>query len=75
MSRSMLAEPVGMKALMRSLWPQWLLQALLIAAVLAWPPITRLTRPDEPALSGSAPDAAEIERRMEEAIKAQQAPQ
>lgn len=75
MSRSMLADPVGMKALMRSLWPQWLLQALLIAAMLAWPSITRLTRPDEPAPSGSAPDAAEIERRMEEAIKAQQAPQ
>jgi TRAP-type mannitol/chloroaromatic compound transport system permease large subunit len=75
MSRSMLAEPVGMKALVRSLWPQWLAQALLIAAVLAWPAITRLTRADEPGLAGHAPDAAEIERRMEEAIKAQQAPQ
>jgi tripartite ATP-independent transporter DctM subunit len=72
MSRTLLDEPVSLRALVRRLWPQWLLQAALIAAVLAWPQVTRFTR-EEAAATVAAPDAAEIDRRMEEAIRAQQA--
>jgi TRAP-type mannitol/chloroaromatic compound transport system permease large subunit len=73
MSRTLLDEPVSLRALVRKLWPQWLLQAALIVLVLTWPQATRFTRDEAAAAAGSAPDAAEIDRRMEEAIRAQQA--
>jgi len=73
MSRALLDDPVSLRALVRKLWPQWLLQAALIVGVLAWPASTRFTREDAAAASDAAPDAAEIDRRMEEAIRAQQA--
>lgn len=72
MSRSMLAEPVGTRALARALWPQWVLQVLLITLVLAWPPITRVFHTSDPTVSG--PSEAEMNRRMEDAIRAQQQP-
>jgi tripartite ATP-independent transporter DctM subunit len=71
MSRALLPEPVRLRALMRALWPQWLVQTLLVCAVLAFPQITQWLRPTEPAAASAAPDAAETDRLMQEAIDAQ----
>ena len=72
MSRALLDEPVSLRSLVRKLWPQWLLQAALIVLVLAWPQSTRFTREEAAAPGVAAPDDAEINRRMQEAIRLQQ---
>jgi len=71
MSRALLPAPVGLRELMRALWPQWLIQIALLCLVFAFPQITQWWRPaDAPA--ASAPDARDAERLMREAIEAQQ---
>jgi len=70
MSRSMLGGAPSPRALGRALVPHLVLQALLVGAVLAWPGITRWTRPDE-AASPTAP-APDAERLLQEAIERQQ---
>jgi len=72
MSRALLPSPVGLRALMRVLWPQWLVQALLIAAVFAFPQTTRWMRPTEAPVTNVTPDDREADRLMQEAIEAQQ---
>ena len=74
MSRSLLREPVGTRELASALWPQWIVQGALIAAVLFFPQITKVLRPDEKPQAVNVPDDAELNRRMEEAIKAQRTP-
>ena len=70
MARSMVPGAPGPRALGRALLPHLLLQAALIAAVLTWPELTRVTRPVE-AASPTAP-APDAERLLQEAIEAQQ---
>jgi TRAP-type mannitol/chloroaromatic compound transport system permease large subunit len=70
MARSMIPGTPGPRALGRALLPHLLLQAALIAAVLTWPELTRVTRPVE-AASPTAP-APDAERLLQEAIEAQQ---
>jgi len=72
MSRALLPSPVGLRALMRVLWPQWLVQTLLIAAVFAFPQTTRWTRPTEAPVTNVRPDDRDADRLMQEAIDAQQ---
>jgi TRAP-type mannitol/chloroaromatic compound transport system permease large subunit len=67
MSRSLLPVRPGTRALARALAPQLAGQALLVAAVLALPGLTRWGR----AEPGPAPDDAQIDRLMQEAIDAQ----
>ncbi|HUP08399.1 MAG TPA: TRAP transporter large permease subunit, partial [Caldimonas sp.] len=70
MSRSMIGGAPSPRALGRALVPHLVLQALLVGAVLAWPGITRWTRPDE-AASPTAP-APDAERLLQEAVERQQ---
>jgi len=70
MARSMIPGAPGPRAVGRALVPHLVLQALLVGAVLAWPAITRWTRPDESA-SPTAP-APNADRLLEEAIERQQ---
>jgi TRAP-type mannitol/chloroaromatic compound transport system permease large subunit len=72
MSRALLPSPVGLRALMRVLWPQWLVQTLLIAAVFAFPQTTRWMRPTEAPVMNVSPDDRDADRLMQDAIDAQQ---
>jgi TRAP-type mannitol/chloroaromatic compound transport system permease large subunit len=70
LARSMIPGAPGPRELGRVLLPHLLLQAALIAAVLAWPQLTRVMRPVEAAPpTAPAPDA---DRLLQEAIDAQQ---
>lgn len=77
MSRRVLPHGIGrhvvsMRNLTHVLWPQWLAQICLIAAVFFFPEITQWTRPVEAALAGPAStNAVDAERRMQEAVDAQ----
>ena len=73
MSRSLMPAAPSLRQLSRALLPQLIAQALLIAAVMAWPQITQWTRPAEGASATESTNTPEAERLMQEAIKAQQA--
>ncbi|MDQ6639703.1 MAG: TRAP transporter large permease subunit, partial [Pseudomonadota bacterium] len=70
MSRAMIASTAALPALARALAPYLLMQAALIATVLAWPETTHWTRPAEPIAAPSS--AADRDRLVREAIEAQQ---
>ena len=57
-SRSVMAEAPSLRALARALAPHLALQTALIVAVLAWPQLTRWTRPAEPAARQDEPQNA-----------------
>lgn len=71
LSRALLPVQPGLRALARALRPQLLAQALLIAAVLAFPQITQWARPTETPPPVTQHDAAEAERLMQDAVDAQ----
>ncbi|MEO8155200.1 MAG: TRAP transporter large permease subunit, partial [Rhizobacter sp.] len=71
MSRALMPGTVSLRALVRALWPQLVVQAVVVAAVLVFPQVTRWARPAEAAVAGAA-DADQTERLMQQAIEAQQ---
>jgi len=73
MSRSLVARPPRLAALSRELAPHLLAQAALIAAVLAFPQITRWARPDEPPAASQAVSGDEAERLMRQMLDARDA--
>jgi TRAP-type mannitol/chloroaromatic compound transport system permease large subunit len=69
MARRTLAEPPALGALARALAPQLVAQALIIAALVAWPGLVHWG--DDAAVSARPVSNDEAERLMDEAFKAQ----
>jgi TRAP-type mannitol/chloroaromatic compound transport system permease large subunit len=69
MSRAAMREAPPVAALARALAPQLIAQALLIAALLAWPGLTRLDRESSDAAPAAAVSDEQAERLMDEAFR------
>jgi TRAP-type mannitol/chloroaromatic compound transport system permease large subunit len=69
MSRAAIREPPPVAALARALAPQLVAQALLIAALLAWPGLTRLGRDSAQGAPAAAVSNEQAERMMDEAFR------
>jgi hypothetical protein len=72
MSRLLSADPPRLRSLSRELLPFLATQLLLIGLVFTFPQITQWARPVEPSPQASAVDAAELERLLDDAVRAQQ---
>lgn len=71
MGRSLVRPAPGLRALSRALLPFLAAQALIVAVVMAWPAVTRWTRPTADFAPVAPPAAGDVDRLMREAIDAQ----
>ena len=69
MSRAALREAPPVAALARALAPQLVAQALLIAALLAWPGLTRIGRENAEVAPAAGVSNEQAERMMDEAFR------
>jgi hypothetical protein len=69
MSRAALRDAPPVAALARALAPQLVAQALLIAALLAWPGLTRIGRESAEVAPAAAVSNEQAERMMDEAFR------
>ena len=72
MSRAMMPAAPRLRDLSRALLPHLLLQAAVVAAVFFFPQLTQWTRPVEAAPVATPAGTQDAERKMQEAIEAQQ---
>ena len=72
MSRAMMPAAPRLRALSRALLPHLLMQAAVVGAVFAYPQLTAWTRPVESAALATPAGAQDADRKMQEAIEAQQ---